>query len=153
MSQHDLDYFRSSFHSSQTEDALDIIIKTSPEEDDELKLATIMAYKAVSETKKADHKLFPLSKLQHFNAGKDKLEAVIARYPTAEIRYLRLLVQLTVPGIVNYSDNILEDLTHLSMALKSENFPQQDKLLFIETLTSMLDDQEYLGMIEKIELN
>jgi len=64
-----------------------------------------------------------------------------------------LLVQLNVPGIVNYSDNILEDLTHLSMALKSENFPQQDKLLFIETLTSMLDDQEYLGMIEKIELN
>ena len=95
----------------------------------------------------------PFSKLQYFNAGREKLEAVIARYPTPEIRYLRLLVQLNVPGIVNYSDNIEEDLGHLSQALKSENFPQKEKLLFIQTLSTILEDQNYTNLIEKIELN
>lgn len=149
LAQHDLEFFRSSFHSSQSEEALDRIIETVPQEEDEVRMATIMAYKAVSETMKADHKIMPHSKLQQFNTGKEKLEAVIARHPTAEIRYLRLLVQLNVPGFINYNDNIVEDLSHLAEALRSEKFPQQEKVLFIQTLSSIIDEPEYLNMLKR----
>jgi hypothetical protein len=151
--QHDLNYFRSAFHAAQTEESLDKIIRTIPEEEDESKLATIMAYKAVSETMKADYKISPFSKLQQFNSGRDKLEALLVRHPSTEIRYLRLLVQLNVPRIVNYSDNIIEDLNHISNALRAEKIQGEEKILFVNTLTTVLDNDEYLQIINNTLAN
>lgn len=153
MSQHDLSFFRNTFHSSQDEAMLERILATDPEEEDVANMATIMAYKAVSETMKAEHKFSPISKLQLFNSGKAKLEAVLETTPTTEARYLRLLVQLNVPGILNYSNNIKEDLDHLTKALKDENLPYDDKLMFRKTLATVTEDEEYLKIINNLALN
>lgn len=153
ISQHDLSFFRNTFHSSQDEAVLETILTTVPQEEDEANMATIMAYKAVSETMKAEHKFSPISKLQLFNAGKGKLEAVLEARPTTEARYLRLLVQLNVPGILNYSNNIEEDLDHLARTLKDESLPYYDKLMFRKTLAALTKKEEYLEIINNLALN
>ncbi len=68
------------------------------------------AYAATLETMQAKYSINPYTKLKYFNQGKKDLESIIAQYPNnLEIRLLRLSIQINVPRLLNYSDDIVED--------------------------------------------
>lgn len=70
----------------------------------------LQGYSASASMILADHYWNPISKLNSFLEGKERLEAIIASHPELfELRFLRLLIQSQVPEVMNYTMNIEED--------------------------------------------
>lgn len=68
------------------------------------------AYKAVSEMMMASVVWNPYAKVKYFDSGKQKLEACIKKNNrNAELRFLRLTVQVKCPAVLGYSKQIEED--------------------------------------------
>lgn len=88
----------------------------------------IYAYNAASKMTKANHTMWPLSKLEHFNTGKNKLEKVIAKYPDmAELRYIRYAVQNGSPDFLGYKTNMAEDKRYLLNHMEDQTWPSSFK--------------------------
>lgn len=70
----------------------------------------IKAYCGMGYLLMAKHAFNPYSKLINFNKGKELLEAAIqADNRNAELRFLRLSVQIHAPFFLNYADKVKED--------------------------------------------
>lgn len=70
----------------------------------------VQGYSASASMILADHYWNPISKLNSFLEGKERLEAIISSNPELfELRFLRLLIQSQVPDIMDYKMNIEED--------------------------------------------
>ena len=68
------------------------------------------AYLGAFQTIWAKHTINPFEKLKTFNTGKTNVEESVVQAPSsAEIRLLRLSIQLNAPGFLGYNDNIAED--------------------------------------------
>lgn len=68
------------------------------------------AYLGAFQTIWAKHTINPFEKLKTFNTGKANIEESVVQAPSnAEIRLLRLSIQLNAPGFLGYNDNIEED--------------------------------------------
>ncbi|MBK9191918.1 MAG: hypothetical protein IPM77_10605 [Crocinitomicaceae bacterium] len=68
------------------------------------------AYNAAAEMTLANHVYWPASKLEYFNAGKERLEKVIKAFPeNVEIRYIRYCVQQGAPFFLGYSSDLQDD--------------------------------------------
>lgn len=79
----------------------------------------LIGFKAMSEFMQCKHLLNPMSRLSHFNKGRDLLEAAIKREKgAAELIFFRFTTQSTVPALLRYSDNIQEDKLYLINFLK-----------------------------------
>jgi hypothetical protein len=62
------------------------------------------------ETIWANHVLIPISKLKTFNKGKENIEKAIQMAPNnAELRFIRLSIQLNLPDFLGYNQHIKED--------------------------------------------
>lgn len=69
-----------------------------------------LAYLGALETIWAKHVFSPFSKLETFKKGTRKIEQAVQQDSVnIEIRYLRLSIQKSVPGILGYSDDIEKD--------------------------------------------
>lgn len=67
-------------------------------------------YYASAIMQQAEYTINPIMKLKHFNKGKAMLESFIKKHPNnIEARYVRILVQNSVPSILGYKSNILAD--------------------------------------------
>lgn len=79
----------------------------------------LVGFKAMSEFMLCKHLLNPMSRLSHFNKGRDLLEGAIKRDKnSAELLFFRLTTQSIVPSLLNYSDQIQEDKLSLINYLK-----------------------------------
>ncbi|PKP51846.1 MAG: hypothetical protein CVT92_11585 [Bacteroidetes bacterium HGW-Bacteroidetes-1] len=75
-----------------------------------LENSVLIAYKGVARASSADALFNPVSKLARFNEGKKLIETAIdIDSQNAEIRLLRLSVQLGAPVFLNYRSEIEED--------------------------------------------
>ncbi|MFA4870163.1 MAG: hypothetical protein WC623_18340 [Pedobacter sp.] len=82
------------------------MIKQLSTNTDALHIAYLGAFQAVW----AKHTINPISKLSTFKKGKKNIElAVKSRPDDAEIRFVRLSVQLNCPSFLGYSNKINED--------------------------------------------
>jgi hypothetical protein len=91
----------------------------------------LLGFRAMSELMLCKHLLNPMSKLSHFNRGRDLLESAIKRTPKdPELLFFRLSTQSNVPSILRYSRNINEDKLLLIGYLKAGFQPGQDKALY-----------------------
>lgn len=91
----------------------------------------LLGFRAMSELMLCKHLLNPMSKLSHFNRGRDLLESAIKRTPKdPELLFFRLSTQSNVPSILRYSRNINEDKLLLIGYLKAGFHPGQDKALY-----------------------
>lgn len=91
-----------------------------------------LAYKGVATAMYAGVASSVGDKLSYFKAGKKLLENAVQKDPgLAEIRFLRLAVQVKAPGILGYSGNIRSDADFIINALTTgraalrDNFWQQ----------------------------
>ncbi len=78
-----------------------------------------LAYQGAALAMKADYAVNPYKKWSYFNDGKDKIEEAVKRQPSnAEIRFLRLGIQLFTPSFLGYDEAIDEDVDLICAALK-----------------------------------
>lgn len=69
----------------------------------------------------------PFKKIKDFSKGKNALEKVIQANPeNPEFRFIRLAVQLNIPILLNYRDNIKEDTTLIKVFLKADKHGDED---------------------------
>ena len=70
------------------------------------------AYNAAGTMIGAKFEANPFRKIKNFSNGKNALEEVIRANPeNPEFRFIRLAVQLNIPKMLSYKDNVKEDTT------------------------------------------
>ena len=80
--------------------------------------SSILGYVCAIEMKQAQYSYNPISKIKIFKQTKEKLDLLIQLNPSnVHLRYVRLLLQETSPGILGYDSNIKEDKIFLSKTL------------------------------------
>lgn len=109
----------------------------------------VNSYKGLAETMLADYVYFPLTKLNYFNDGKEKIEIGIKAEPkNPELRYLRLLVQLNAPSFLGYSSDIEKDISFFCDNIIKFGLPISWKVKFVDNLLA----GEYLEESHKKKL-
>lgn len=84
----------------------------------------LFGYKAAAHMMSAQYTYNPYSKYRYFKEGRSMIESVIRSHPNdVELRYLRLSIQLNLPEMLNYSENINEDKNFLLQEFKSLSDP------------------------------
>ena len=87
-----------------------ILCKEMIEELKNYKEPTELAYLGAFQTMWAKHTLNPFEKLKTFRTGKKNIEESVALSPSnAEIRFIRLSIQLNAPGFLGYNDDVESD--------------------------------------------
>jgi hypothetical protein len=116
-------------HDSWTsKEKLEIAIDTLEKRNDALS----MAYLGLCESMMASHVIWPGSKLEYFNKGKKRIEdACLRDIWNAEIRYIRLMVQLNAPSFLGYNVNIESDFDVFCKYLMLEKFSNEWKWKFV----------------------
>jgi hypothetical protein len=80
--------------------------------------SSILGYVCAIEMKQTQYTYNPISKIKIFKHAKEKLDSLIQSNPSnVHLRYVRLLLQETSPGILGYDSNIKEDKIFLSKTL------------------------------------
>lgn len=118
--------------------------------EDELQL--IKAYQAAGTCMMANYVSSAVSKLKYFKAGKKDLEELILKGKEVENVYLRLLLQLNVPRLLNYRKNIEEDMAYLESSLAKAPIDVSYKKTMIENLVSVAKKQEVKEVLLQIKL-
>jgi hypothetical protein len=109
----DLEMIRASFQEIQNEGDIQNILNFQII-DLEYEIANVIeAYQGASQCMIAKYVVAPWTKMKNFNAGKDRLEDSIAKNKVVENVYLRLMIQLSAPKLVNYNKDIDSDLQYL----------------------------------------
>ena len=89
----------------------------------------LMGYKGAVVMAQGRHSANPLTKLRTFNEGRALLDTAIALDPRSiELRFLRLSIQVNVPRILGYSEQVTEDKAFIDRNLSSvdsDDFRQQ----------------------------
>ncbi len=89
--------------------------------------ALYLAYKGTALASSADCTINPAGKLRRFREGRKLIEQAVAMDATnAEVRFLRLSVQVKAPYFLGYSDNIVDDRELLIQYLHESEFPMVD---------------------------
>lgn len=86
--------------------------------------ALSQAFSGAAMCSTAEYGLNPFSKLKKFNLGKEEIEEAIKKDPeNAEIRFLRLCIQIECPGFLDYDSNIDEDAAAVWKSIKVNSWP------------------------------
>lgn len=112
----------------------------------------ITAYKAAATCMMANYVFSPKSKLKYFNQGKKDLEELIRIDKEVENVYLRLLLQLNVPKMLNYNDNIDDDVAYLDEFLGVSDIDVDYKNTMIQNLLSVAKKKELKEALLQIEV-
>lgn len=147
----DLEMIRASFQEIQNEDDIQVILNFQII-DLEFEIANVIeAYQGASQCMIAKYVVAPWSKMKNFNAGKDRLEVSIGENKVVENVYLRLMIQLNAPKIVNYNKDIDSDLQFLEHHLVKTPMDLSFKQLMMENLLSAVKKKEQEEVLLKID--
>lgn len=146
-----LNQIREDFESIRDGDDIEELLKVSVDQTGPDAM-TIQAYQAASTCMMAEHVFSPLKKLKYFNEGKNELERLIDQEKTVESVYCRLLVQLNVPKILNYYDEIDADIAFLTAELPMAKIDLEYKNKMINNLVSLTSKDEIKQSLLGIDL-
>ena len=94
-----------------------------------------LAYKGLGRAMMAEHVFSPWTKYKCFTEGRDMVEKAIDDEPAnAELRYIRLLLQLNTPPILGYDENVDEDFDMLTRAFKDGSIEDVWRETFVQNL-------------------
>ena len=144
----ELSHVREVFHKPVSQENIEEIINLPA---DKYNSTSIKAYQAVSKTMMAKYVVSPFSKLSYFNKGKKELETIIASDKNLETVYLRLLIQLNVPSLLNYYSKIETDLDYFCVNFANSQIDEKTKQLFKETLLKTEKIDEYSDRKKKLQ--
>lgn len=116
---------RQLYFSEQSESQVNSLEKASLSIQENIALKK--AYQGISLSMKASYAFNPFSKFSIFKQGTDLIEEAVELSPdNAEIRVLRLGVQLNAPAFLMYSSNTEEDIELILTSLENGAFNDDD---------------------------
>lgn len=148
----DLEIIRAAFQGIRSEEDIEKILSYEVQESKVEEVNIIMAYKAASECMMAEYVFSPISKLKYFNSGKKNLEAAIAEDKHVENIYLRLMIQLNVPKMLNYHDQVEGDIDFLEDRLPASTIDPAYKRVMMENLLQVAKKKEQREALLQIKL-
>lgn len=105
--------------------------------------ALTSAYLGAAKALMADVESNPYSSYQYFKSGSSLIdEAVMSSPKSAEIRYVRFMIQINSPDFLGYSDNIEEDFQQIKAEINAANQKETWMIDFIQYLTNFNTDYE-----------
>lgn len=149
----DLEWIRTAFQEIKNEEDINKILAYPIENNGRDDSNIIRAYKGASQCMVANYVFSPISKLKNFNEGKKILEASILESKNVENVYLRLLIQLNVPGILNYHDDIDADIDFLEDHMAGSAIDLPYKNIMVKNLLSVTKKEERKEALLQIKLN
>lgn len=147
-----LETVRLEFQGIKNEADIEKLLTFENKEAEETELHTIKAYQAAGTCMMANYETSPISKLKYFNDGKKNLEELIRKGKEVETVYLRLLLQLNVPRILNYYKNIHEDMAFLDASLAKAPINLPYKRIMIENLVGVAKKKEVKEVLLQIKV-
>lgn len=112
----------------------------------------IRAYQAAATCMKAKYVFSSVSKLKYFNNGRKRLDSLIENNKTVEKVYLRLLIQLNVPRLLNYYQEIDGDIVFLERHLADAPIDLIYKQTMIKNLVGVADKKEIKDILLQIKI-
>jgi len=146
-----LDELRQNFQKINSEDDIEQIMGMSIDSN-EPEASTAKAYQAASTCMMAEYAFSPVKKIKYFNQGKTSLDELIAEDKSVENVYLRLLVQLNSPRLLNYYQNIDEDIAFLEAELPEAKIDVDYKYIMIRNLVTLADKNELKEVLLGIDV-
>ena len=146
-----MDQVRQCFQEIGSEDDIQKIIDMPIDTQDPY-APTARAYQAASTCMMAEYVFSPIKKLKYFNQGKNSLESLIDERKTVENVYLRLLIQLNIPRLLNYYKNIEEDVAYLEAELPAAKIDVDYKYTMIRNLVTLAEKDEIKEVLLGIQM-
>jgi len=143
---------RSEFQEISSEADIKKVLDFEYENADDKERQLIEAYKATATCMLADYAFAPTSKLKYFNEGKKRLEELILERKDVENVYLRLLLQLNVPRILSYDNNIEEDMAYLGSSLAAAPIDVTYKYAMLKNLVGVAKKNELKEVLLQINV-
>lgn len=143
---------RSAFQEIKSEEDIESIYRINVEEAELDNRNVIRAYQAAATCMKAEYVFSSVSKLKYFKRGKKKLETLIANDKSVEKVYLRLLIQLNIPRLLNYYQEIEGDIVFLETHLADAPINSTYKQTMIKNLVSVADKKEIKDILLQIKI-
>lgn len=143
-----LDTCRSLFHSVSSESDLQRIINSNPSSTIENELIVIDAYKGICTSMLADYAVMPFSKMNYFKNGLHIINESIAKHKCLENVYIRLLLQLSAPGLLTDDEVIQSDIDYFLNQWAKSQLPTKEKRRFFETLLKT-ENEAYINKLQK----
>ena len=147
-----LDMIRQQFHEADNENSFITIVDINLENSEDFSGNTVQAYQAVCKTVLAQYVFSPLAKYKYFVEGTKLLEQSIAMNRNVENVYLRLLVQLSAPKLLNYHADIGEDINFIKSNLTSSHLAREDQIMFISNLIEICKNYDHLEQLKSISI-
>ena len=118
----------------------------------ETELKIIKAYEAAGTCMMAEYVFSPISKLKYFNKGKKHLEELISEGKEVENVYLRLLIQLNAPRMLNYYMDIEDDMAYLERHMATAPIELSYKNTMIMNLVSITKKKDLKDVLLQINV-
>ena len=148
-----LENTRSAFQEIKSEEDIESINSINVEEAEIDNRNVIRAYQAAATCMKAEYVFSSVSKLKYFNKGKKKLESLIETEKKVEKVYLRLLIQLNVPRLLNYYQEIEGDIVFLESHMADAPIDLAYKETMIKNLVSVAEKKEIKDILAQIKID
>jgi hypothetical protein len=148
-----LSLVRWDFQEISSEEDVQRILDLKPTIDDHPEANLIRAYQAAATCRLAEFVSSPFNKLKYFNQGKQELEDLISKKKQVENVYLRMMLQLNVPRIFNYQNNIQEDLIFLDTHLPEAPIDIDYKNTMLASLLISTDDNNLRERLQQIKVS
>lgn len=144
-----LDHVRWEFQEMNNKKDIQSLLEIAPRDEDMPEDILIRAYQAAATCRMAEFVSSPWTKLKFFNRGKEELENLIKEDKHVELIYLRMLLQLNVPGILNYNKEIDEDLAFFVMHLEKVPVEENYKKVMVANIFNSLEKSEHKETLGK----
>ena len=146
-----LERVRKDFQAISGEEDIEELLKLKVDREDP-HAPVIEAYQAAGTCRMAEFVFSPIKKLKYFHEGRDTLERLIESEKTVENVYCRLLVQLNVPKILNYHQEIESDIGFLQEELPKAKIDPDYKSIMINNLVTLAENDELKKSLLGIDL-
>lgn len=113
---------------------------------------TVQAYQAAGTCMMAEYVFSPIKKLKYFNKGKESLERSIKIEKSVETVYCRLLIQLNIPGFLNYNKEIKEDVKFFQAELPKSKIDKDYKEIMKKNLVTLAKKEDIKKSLLDIDL-
>lgn len=148
----DLDMMRDDFQGIKNAEDIKSIMVFEIQEPNGTDVNILKAYQGAAQCMMANYVFSNLSKLKNFNQGKKIIEASILEKKNVENVYLRLLIQLSVPRMLNYHKNMEEDILYLEDNMSTAAIDLTYKKLMMKNLISVSKKEDQKDALLKINL-
>lgn len=148
----DLELIRTAFQDIKNEEDVRSILVFEIIETNREQVNILEAYKGASQCMMANYVFSPVSKLKNFNQGEKIIEASITENMEVENVYLRLLIQLNIPKVLNYYNNIDGDIIFLDQHMSKAPIDVEYKKIMIKNLLSVAKTNEQEDALLQINL-